>query len=94
MHTCRLECAYTILQKRLNFKLYPAPFQFFVNIADFYVNSIMLTTQFSTQIYFTISNYFTICSVPNPLFRTIYWFCRSSCKTNISIWVPFTHRRI
>ena len=41
MHTCRLECAYTILQKRLNFKLHPAPFQFFVNNADFYVNVIM-----------------------------------------------------
>ena len=94
MHTCRLECAYTILQKRLNFKLYPAPFQFFVNNADFYVNGIMSTARFSTKFYFIIFDFFTICSVLNPLFRTISWFCRSSCKTKISIWAPVTHRRI
>lgn len=91
MHTCRLECAYTILQKRLNFKLYPAPFQFFVNNADFYVNNIMLTASFSMQIHFIIFDYSTICSVLNLSFRTISWFCRSSCKTKISIWMPLSH---
>ena len=71
MHTYRLECAYTILQKRLNFKLYPAPFQFFVNNANFYVNIIMLTTEFSMHFDFIISDFPTICCVVQPHSRSI-----------------------
>ena len=71
MHTCRLECAYTILQKRLNFKLYPAPFQFFVNNANFYVNIIMLTTEFSMHFDFIIFDFPTICCVVLPHSRSI-----------------------
>ena len=71
MHTCRLECAYTILQKRRNFKLYPAPIQFFVNIADFYVNIIMSTTEFYMHFDFIIFDFSTICCVVQPLFRSI-----------------------
>ena len=62
---------YTILQNRFNFKLFPIQILIFVNNANFYVNIIMLTTEFSMHFDFIIFDFPTICCVVQPLSRSI-----------------------
>ena len=82
MHTYRLECAYTILQKRRNFKSSPACFRIFVNTANFYVNTFMSTAGNFMHFLFIIFDFCTRYWGPLPSILPISGFCKSSCMYN------------
>lgn len=52
-----IQYAYTILQKRRNFKLTAVRIRIFVKNADFYVNTVMSTALNFSEFVFTIFDY-------------------------------------